>query len=81
MVRDQGVSKTEQEIEMFVKSRQMQKDFMTTDVACRELASIGYNFYAYLKKLQKCSYVSKGLRKTKSGNNVYFIFNSDRDMK
>ena len=79
--KDQGVSKTEAEIEMFVKSRRVQKDFLATDAVCKELSFIGYNFYSYIQIMKKCSYVSKGEKKTRLGGQVQFIFNSDSQMK
>ena len=42
MGKDQGVSKTNREIEMFIKSRQAQKDFLATDVVCREITLKAY---------------------------------------
>ena len=51
MRRDQGVSKTESELEKLVTARLLQKDFLVTDSVCKELNGIGYNLYAYLKKM------------------------------
>ena len=37
--------------------------------------------YSYIKNMQKCSYVTSGEKKSKSGGTVKFIFNSDKDMQ
>ena len=81
MGKDQGVSKTNREIEMFIKSRQAQKDFLATDVVCRELTLKGCHILAHVGKMKKWSQICRGERKTKLGQIVQIKYYGDLEMK
>ena len=64
-------------MQQLVNSREKQKDFLVTDVACKELSALGYNCLVQIKRMQQCSYVSTGQRRNEAGGLIEFIFNSD----
>ena len=56
----------------------MAKDFLVTDVVCKELTAIGYNCLVQIKTLQQCCHVSMGEKTREDGGNVKVTFYSDR---
>ena len=64
-------------MQQLIHARQMQKDFLVTDVACKELSAIGYNCLIQIKKMQSCSFISTGEKKNEAKGLVKITFNSD----
>ena len=81
MKKDKGINKTELEIQQFMNSRVTQMNFKATDTVARELISIGYNCYHYLKGMQKCSHICKGnFTEKKFGGIVDITFYCDEHL-